>query len=269
MTNTLTPASLGIPRESNLHYLPAFYLLPDGILKESRYCRDIPRNPKIAMDDDKCRKLISSKDFRNFVSNGIAQLAWWHIGIPDPMHVFTADDPLICWIRDTDPIIHRLKAHGYDLQALEDREYPIPDKKIVNTIMESVMKSYMEETNMKEVVAVIRQTRCDEDIALKNSKSYVDLLRQTCHSRNVKTIFSIDYYLELREHVTMEERLIAKDAASRFVNSLSENDACIVEMRLEDEPYAEIAKLTGYKNHSGVIKRMKQIGKLWQEYDAA
>ena len=67
----------------------------------------------------------------------------------------------------------------------------------------------------------------------------------------------------------MEERLIAKDAASRFVNSLSENDACIVEMRLEDEPYAEIAKLTGYKNHSGVIKRMKQIGKLWQEYDAA
>ena len=141
MTNTLTPAPLDIPRDLGLQYLPAFYLLPESILKESRYRRDIPRNPMTALADDNCRKLIYSKDFRNFVSNGIAQLAWWHIGIPDPMYVFTPDDPLICWIHDTAPIIERLKTHGYDLQTMlnQDKEYLIPDKVTADAIMGAVM----------------------------------------------------------------------------------------------------------------------------------
>ena len=60
--------------------------------------------------------------------------------------------------------------------------------------------------------------------------------------------------------------MIANDLAERFLASLSEKDRQIVQLRQEGFTYWEIAQGLGYKNHSGVIKRIEAIRKKYKQY---
>ena len=64
----------------------------------------------------------------------------------------------------------------------------------------------------------------------------------------------------------VEEYVIANDLAERFLTSLSEKDRQIVLLRQEGFTYGEIALHLGYKNHSGVIKRLEAIRKKYRQY---
>ena len=111
---------MDIPKETNLLYFPAYYLLPEQLLKKSKRCKDLPRNPKAALENKDCQEVINIPDFRYLVKEGITFLAWPHIGVYDPISAFTKDDPLYVWIHDTIPILQRLKAQGYSLEHIQD-----------------------------------------------------------------------------------------------------------------------------------------------------
>ena len=61
----------------------------------------------------------------------------------------------------------------------------------------------------------------------------------------------------------------AEDFCQRFKATLSEKDMAILELRVEGYSYKEIADKLGYKNHSGVIKRMEAIKKRFIQYEEA
>ena len=52
----------------------------------------------------------------------------------------------------------------------------------------------------------------------------------------------------------------------QFTESLSEKDRKILKMRLEGYTQEEIAQQLGYKNHSGVQKRITKIGLAYQKF---
>ena len=64
-----------------------------------------------------------------------------------------------------------------------------------------------------------------------------------------------------------EDSIAAKDFRNHFKSLLSDKDMDILELRVEGFTYEEIADKLGYKNHSGVIKRMQAIKKKFLDYE--
>ena len=50
------------------------------------------------------------------------------------------------------------------------------------------------------------------------------------------------------------------------LKTLSEKDMAILQMRMEGKTLEEIAKKLGYKNHSGVLKRIRKIGLAYEKF---
>ena len=64
----------------------------------------------------------------------------------------------------------------------------------------------------------------------------------------------------------MEGAAITQADAERFLSELPEKDRQILQLRLEGFTLEEIAERLGYKNHSGVLKRIRKIGESYQQY---
>jgi DNA-directed RNA polymerase specialized sigma24 family protein len=104
-----------------------------------------------------------------------------------------------------------------------------------------------------------------------------DFLRKWYHTRskNVQTV-SLEACLEDDEHGIYEiedtsgdfqDRVAGEDFCQRFKARLSPKDMEILGLRVEGFTYEEIADKLGYKNHSGVIKRMQAITKAFIKYE--
>ena len=52
----------------------------------------------------------------------------------------------------------------------------------------------------------------------------------------------------------------------KFKQMLSERDMQILTMRMKGKTLEEIAESLGYKNHSGVLKRIHKIGQMYEKY---
>ena len=68
------------------------------------------------------------------------------------------------------------------------------------------------------------------------------------------------------EAFDLEESVISEVDVAAFMKTLSEKDKQILELRMKGMTYEEIAKEVGYKNHSGVIKRITKIGEAYQKF---
>jgi transcriptional regulator len=52
----------------------------------------------------------------------------------------------------------------------------------------------------------------------------------------------------------------------QFKSKISEKDFEILTMRMNGKTYEEIAEKLGYKNHSGIIKRIKRIAEAYIDF---
>ncbi|MGM9602005.1 MAG: hypothetical protein ACI3W5_10580 [Faecousia sp.] len=64
----------------------------------------------------------------------------------------------------------------------------------------------------------------------------------------------------------VEETAVAQTLVDQFKATLSEKDMKILEMRMNGDTLEEIAEKLGYKNHSGVLKRIRKIGRAYEAY---
>lgn len=64
----------------------------------------------------------------------------------------------------------------------------------------------------------------------------------------------------------MEETAVAQALVDQFKATLSEKDMQILELRMNGDTLEEIAEKLGYKNHSGVLKRIRKIGQAYEAY---
>jgi DNA-binding NarL/FixJ family response regulator len=67
----------------------------------------------------------------------------------------------------------------------------------------------------------------------------------------------------------VEEHVISKVFLESFLETLTEQERKLLELRRQGYTWAEIAQRLGYASHSGVLKRVDSIMKRYYEYGGA
>jgi ATP/maltotriose-dependent transcriptional regulator MalT len=143
--------------------------------------------------------------------------------------------------------------------------------------MQRTVKRGITEANHQPILDAVKEMPCHEDFEPGYARVRRLFLRRWYHTRSkrVQTV-SLEECLEDEGHgifeiqdvsASFEDSVAAADFAQRFTVQLSQRDWEILHLRLYGYTYEKIAKLLGYSNHSGVIKRMAAVQKAFVQYE--
>jgi len=273
-----------IPSDSNLHYMPLVYLLPEDMMEKCPTLRTLPRKIREIMYNEKMRAVVESDQFYNEIANAMAALTFPHFGFGGWKEHYTGDSPV--WkLTYALPIWARVvKAEiGSDLQELflveSSETIPFVHPDDIGDLMSPIVKRAIEEEGWQPILDIVKGMPCDEDFENWKTNVRTDFLRKWYHTRSKKVqMISLDACLEDKEYgiyevedksANFEDRVAAEDFFQRFKAQLSPRDREVLALRVEGVTYEEIADKLGYKNHSGVIKRIRAIEKEFTKYEEA
>ena len=271
-----------ISRTSNLAFLPLAYFLPEEIITKCPTLRKLPRCLGDIVNSKRKMKMINSDQFRIEVMDSTAALTFPHFGFRGWKEHYSGDFPVWRLSYSTGLWGKLLEEEtGWGLKVLlqtPSRELiPYFEKDYINEAMRLIVERAIEEQGWQPILDVVKELPCDEDFEKVNSFVRIDFLRKWYHTRveNVQTV-SLEECLEDDEHgiyyvedksTPFENNVVGDDYVVRFKAGLSEKDIIILEMRVNGLTYEKIAERMGYKNHSGVIKRIKAIAKDFEDYE--
>lgn len=270
------------PLDSNIRYLPLVYLLPPDLIVQCPTLNALPRCLSEIASSDETMDLISGDAFLKEIMDATASLAFPHFGFGGWKEHYTGYSPV--WrLSYALPLWATLieKETGWGAQAFfrmkPGTQIPLPNPEYIRELFGKVVKRAIEEQGWQPVLDVIREMPCDEDFEPWQTNVRIDFQRKWYHTRskNVQTVSleelidededgSIFYIPDATQNV--EAYVIAKDFVERFLATLSDKDRQIVQFRQDGYSYVEIADNLGYKNHSGVIKRIETVKKKFKEY---
>ena len=271
-----------IPESSNTQFLPLMFFLPEELFVRCPTLRRLPRNPHTILSNQALLDIVESDQFFDDMFNAASLLAFPHFGFKGWKEDYTGYHPawllsgtLSTWAYMLD------KEVGWNLNMLlersVDKDIPFMPTDFVKHGMGLIVKKVIEEGNLQPILDVVREMPCEEDFMDWNTNVRTDFLRKWYHTRSKKVqMISLDVCLEDEEHgiyeiedksASFEDEVVAEDFYQRFKARLSEKDMRILELRVEGFTYEGIADKLGYKNHSGVIKRIRAIEKEFIKYE--
>lgn len=269
----------------NSEYLPFYYFIPRSILQKcGAELNSISRNPRMVFANREACEFIESDLFKLLIIDATAYMVWHHMGFDEYMEVYSGYDPswklAHCpdyWIKEmTDegiiPTVKELyQNYNCDLGFVPEEEIDI----YLRYIVPKVMKKH----NMNAAIQVAEEFRCFEDFDLRNSRQKTDFYRKWYHTRTKHPMVSLEEFQETyteshngqewEEADTsqdVEENIVSQALVEQFKKTLSEKDMKILEMRMDEATLEEIAEKLGYKNHSGVLKRIRKIGLAYEKF---
>lgn len=149
----------------------------------------------------------------------------------------------------------------------------------VNNILTEVVPQAMEKFGMNEIIAVAKLYPCFEDFDDRPSRQKTDFKNKYYHKKTKHPMVSLEEFKEkykkthdnaewdqIDETIDIERDITAEINVADFLETLSENDKQILELRMKGLTYKEIAEKVGYKTHSAVLKRIKAIGKDFEKF---
>lgn len=158
-------------------------------------------------------------------------------------------------------------------------EFPYMTLDLISFTMSTTVKYVLEVGHIGEILKVVDEHRCFEDYDYRESKQKTDFFRDWYHMRTKHPTVSLDDYMEdyreshdgqdwdvIDESPGFESDIETKVLAEQFMATLSEKDRRILELRLQEWTLEEIADELGYKNHTGVLKRLRKIGQAFEEF---
>mgnify|MGYP001020103854 CR=1 FL=1 len=269
----------------NAEYLPAYYFMPREILSRcGKEVNLIPRNPQKAYRDKRVVEIIESDLFDQLMIDGYAYMVWPHMGVGPQMEIYSGYEP--AWILAHGPAfwvqeltdIGMLPSAETLLKSCNEELHHVPLAE-VDAILASVVPAVMEKHNMWAAIDTAREIRCFEDFDYRKSGQKTDFYRKWYHTRTAHPQISLEGYKEQYaqwndgmewdepDEVTDVERgVVSQVQVEQFKAELSEKDRLILTLRMEGYTLDEIAAELGYQNHSGVLKRIRQIGKAYQHF---
>ena len=270
------------PYDSPVRYLPLVYMLPHDLLIRCPILRKLPRSMGELNASPEWAEVIQSDTFLNEVMDAVASLAFPHFGFGGWKENYTGWCPiwslsysLPLWAKGVE------RVRGWGVQSLfrlpPDFEIPFFDPDDVRSVMKQVVEQTIEEQGWGPMLETVREMSCDEDFEPWDTNVRKDFLRKWYHTRSkrVQTV-SLEACMEDEDsgiHSLPDPagdftgQVEGEDFCQRFKATLSEKDMAILELRVEGYGYKEIADKLGYKNHSGVIKRMEAIKKRFIQYE--
>ncbi len=268
----------------NGEYLSAYYFFPkDLLIRCGHEIASISRVPGRAVHEKQSREVIESDLFLLLMIDGFSHLTWPYMGIKGKKEIYSGYDP--AWRLSHSP--------SFWVQELLDRKI-IPDPvtllklpwedgvsymswERVSDIMSRLVPKVMEKHNMYGIIATAKEFRCFEDFDTRDSNQKRDFMRKWYHTRTRHPIVSIeeaqtnesDEFISYDFHderQDFEDEVCGKMLIEHFEFKISEKDFDILTMRMNGKTYEEIAKKLGYKNHSGIIKRIKRIAEAYLDF---
>ena len=271
------------PFDSNIRYLPLVYLIPVDQIVRYPTLNTLPRCLSEIAVSKPMMDLLDSDAFLKDIMDAIAALTFPHFGFGGWKEHYTGYCPV--WrLSYALPLWASLMEQecGWGLQLLfrmkPGTQIPFPDAEQVRKLFARVVKRAIAGQGWQPILDIVREMPCDEDFEKWDTNARKDFLRRWYHTRSKKVqTVSLEGMLESSDddspicHIpdpsqNVEEYVIAKDFVERFLATLTEKDRQIVELRQDGFTYEEIADRLGYKNHSGVIKRVEAVKKKLQKY---
>jgi len=271
-----------ISYDSNLRYLPLMYFLPEDLIAKYPTLRILPRKVREIMYDKQVMALVDSDAFLNEIMDATAALVFPYFGFGGWKEHYTGYCPI--WeLSYTLPLWSKLleKEIGWGLQALMNipstQRIPFFTSEYVKEIIKRVVKRGIQEEGWQPILNAVREMPGDEDFEKWDTNVRKDFLRKWYHTRSkrVQTV-SLEACMEDEVNGIHEiadasydfvENVAAEDFYKGFNKLLSTKDMEILQLRAAGFTYEEIAGKLQYKNHSGVLKRIKAIQKAFQQYE--
>ena len=269
----------------NSEYIPAYLFLPAAILDRCPQELQLPRTVRSYFHDRNVISSVESDLFTELIIDGYAYLVWPYLGVPGYMENYSGFDPVYIIAHSPAFWVQTLQDEGVipmveDLmQSGQGEIMGRPSEAEVSFYLEQIIPIAMERYGLYDVIETAKELRCPEDYDFRRSNAKTDFFRRWYHTRTKHAEFSLDAWNEARwkQYETqgidipdtgqdMEIAVITQADTESFLSNLAEKDRQILQLRLEGRTLVEIAERLGYKNHSGVLKRIRKIGKSYQRY---
>lgn len=270
----------------NAEFLPAFYFIPEKVLKKcGKDAMRLPRCPRKLLLSNKAIRYVSSDHFLEVIIDAYAYMIWPHMDIYPKMEIFSGDDPAWRYAHATPIWIEAMEENKVIPSAKElfhpslwDEVWDFVEEWQMKDIFSWLVPETMEKHHMMDIIECAQEYRCFEDFDTKESRPKIDFYRKWYHSRTRFPQISLDSYIEdyannhgtewlpADESIDLERDILGKTAIEEFMATLSEKDRTILELRLKEHTMEEIAQQLGFKNHTGVLKRIQKIGKEYEQF---
>lgn len=269
----------------NSEYIPFYYFIPKSILQKcGADINSIPRNPHMIFANREACEFIESDFFLLVIIDATAYMVWPYMGFEEYMEIYSGYDPAWKLAHNRDYWINELTLEGIipNLEQLYDGYNGdmgfVPEAEI-DIYLRYIVPKVMEKYNMNAAIQVAEEFRCFEDFDYRDSRQKTDFYRKWYHTRTKHPMISLEGFQEdYAEHHNgqewdipdntqdIETDVTAQVLVEQFKETLTEKDMSILQMRMEGYTLEEIAGKLGYKNHSGVLKRIRKIGLEYQAF---
>ena len=269
----------------NAEFIPVYYFIPQRILEVcGAELNALPRNPQKILRSKAACDLIESDLFHLLIVDAVAYMVWPYMGFMEYMEVYSGDDPAWRFAHSPEIWVQELTDQGilptvksFLRQANEDFGF-VPEAEI-DAVLRFIVPQAMERHHLGEVIQVAQEFRCFEDFDFRKSNQKTDFIRQWYHTRTKHPMVSLEGFREAyaENHDGQEwdlpdssqdvqEAVESQILVEQFKETLSEKDLAILELRMQGYTMEEIAVKLGYKNHSGVLKRIRKIGQAYETF---
>ena len=269
----------------NSDFLPFFYFIPASVmLKCGKTINSLPRNPYDLFHDFSAIEIVESDLFTLFTMDATAYTIWPYMGMGDHMEIYSGFDPAYIFAHCPGIWAEELMARGIIpkpsiLFRYYNRTINFVPEHFVKEKLSTVVPQIMAEYKIDQIIEIAKEHRCFEDFDFRDSNKKTDFYRKWYHTRTQHPQISLEGFQEdcAQQHngeqwdiqdpsQNVEESVTSELLVEEFKATLSEKDMQILQMRLEGHALEEIAQVLGYKNHSGVQKRIRKIGQAYERF---
>ena len=269
----------------NAEYIPFYYYIPKSILQKcGAELNSIPRNPRKIFADRQAQKVIESDQFTLLMIDATAFMVWPFMGRTEYMEIYSGYDPLWKFAHSPAFWVQELLDLGIiptinDMYYECDCELGYVSEEEISAQLSFVVPRVMAKHNMNAVIKTVDEYRCFEDFDFRDSRQKTDFYRKWYHTRTQHPIISLEEFKKdyARKHngqqwdepdykQNVEENTVSDVLVNEFKSTLNEKDMAILQMRMEGNTLEDIAQKLGYKNHSGVLKRIRKIGLAYEKF---
>lgn len=274
-------------------WLPMFYLLPKEYVQKRSVYLSLPRCPYAIWNTHQYDELVNSDAFLEMIWNSYAWAIWNCFLVPDkngkrkwiPINIdcYYGNFPL--W-RLAYTIMNHIRKKLEDDQILTfsrllclrpGMEFSWCTRAQFDALVCTLTLKIIEEQDWQPMIDELWLNRTVEDFdETRVSRERIDSYRKWHHTRtNVGTPVSMEQMQEECEDGTkdiadpngeFEHEVLNELRLKSFMETLSERDREILNLKMQGMTDQKIAEKVGFKNHSAVVKRRKQIAEHFQKY---
>lgn len=244
----------------------------------------IPRNPRKIFSNREACEFIESDLFLLLIIDATAYMVWPYMGYSEYMEIYSGYDPAWIFAHSPSYWVQELINEGIvptinNLFQNCNEEFGYVTEEELDVYLRYIVPRVMQKHNMNAAIETAEVFRCFEDFDFRNSRPKTDFHRKWYHTRTKHPMISLEEFKEnyAESHngqewdepdasQDVEENITSEILVEQFKATLTEKNMAILQMRMEGNTLEETAEKLGYKNHSGVLKRIRKIGLAYEKF---